>query len=113
MLLTREQILKNNELKYEVVEAFGGEVRVSVMSGRAKDMFEASVNEGGKINTKNIRAKLAAATMVDENGKLLFNEQDIEALGNLSSSDLDKVVTVAQRLNTLTDDDVDKLAKNS
>ena len=112
-LLSKEQILSNNKLKYEDVEAWGGVVRVSVMSGKAKDMFEQTVNNNGIVDIRNIRAKLAAATIVDEQGNLLFSEKDIEALGLLSCDDLDKIAAVAQRLNILTDKDVEKLAKNS
>lgn len=114
-LLSKSEILSNanKQMHYEIVDVWGGQVRVAVMSGKAKDMFEQTVSTNGKVDIRNIRAKLAAATIVDENGNLIFNENDIEELGKLSCADLDKVAEVAQRLNILTDKDVNALAKNS
>lgn len=114
-LLTKEQILKQEDLRSEVVPVpeWGGEVKVCTMSGFARDRFEAGISgKNGGINMSNIRAKLAAATIVDENGNLLFDESDIVKLGNKSCAALDRVFAASQRLNLITNDDVEALAKN-
>ncbi len=115
-LLTKEQILQQDDLKSEIVsvpEWGGGEVRVCTMSGFARDRFEAGITgKNGGTNMSNIRAKLAAATIVDENGKLIFDEADIAKLGNKSCAALDRVFAAAQRLNLISNADVDELAKN-
>ncbi len=114
-LLTKEQILKQDDLKSEIVEVpeWGGDVRVCTMSGFARDRFEAGITgKNGGTNMSNIRAKLAAATIVDEDGKLLFDEADISKLGNKSCAALDRVFAAAQRLNLISNADVDELAKN-
>ena len=83
------------------------------MSGFARDRFEAGITgKNGGMNMQNIRAKLAAATIVDEEGKLLFDENDIIKLGNKSCAALDRVFAAAQRLNLITNSDVEDLAKN-
>jgi len=114
-LLTKEQILKQDDLKSEIVDVpeWGGDVRVCTMSGFARDRFEAGITgKNGGTNMSNIRAKLAAATIVDEEGKLLFDEADIAKLGNKSCAALDRVFAAAQRLNLISNADVDELAKN-
>ncbi len=114
-LLTKDQILKQDDLKSEIVSVpeWGGDVRVCTMSGFARDRFEAGITgKNGGMNMQNIRAKLAAATIVDEEGKLLFDENDIIKLGNKSCAALDRVFAAAQRLNLITNDDVEVLAKN-
>ena len=114
-LLTKDQILKQDDLKSEIVSVpeWGGDVRVCTMSGFARDRFEAGITgKNGGMNMQNIRAKLAAATITDEEGKLLFDEGDIIKLGNKSCAALDRVFAAAQRLNLITNDDVEVLAKN-
>jgi hypothetical protein len=114
-LLTKEQILKHEDLKSEIVPVpeWGGEVRVCTMSGFARDRFEAGITgKSGGANMSNIRAKLAAATIVDEEGNLLFDEADIAKLGKKSCAALDRVFEAAQKLNLITNDDVEVLAKN-
>lgn len=114
-LLTKEDILKHNDLKSEIVDVpeWGGEIRVATMSGFARDRFEAGITgKNGGMNMSNIRAKLAAATIVDEEGKLLFSEDDITKLGTKSCAALDRVFAAAQRLNLITNNDVETLAKN-
>lgn len=116
MLLSKSEILGREDLKTEIVEVpeWGGSVKVSTMSGFARDRFESAIAQGdGKINTKNIRAKLAIATIVGEDGQPLFDEKDIEALGKKSCAALDRVFAVAQRLNLISDKEVEALAKNS
>lgn len=116
-LLTKEQILNSDDLKSEIIDvpewATDGQVRICTMSGFARDRFEASVTgKNGGVNTTNIRAKLAAATIVDEKGELLFDEGDIVKLGNKSCAALDRVFAAAQRLNLISNQDVEGLAKN-
>lgn len=114
MLLSKDTILGCNDLQIEIVEVpeWGGSVRVATMSAFARDRFEANISKiGGGIDMHNIRAKLAIATIVDENNKPLFNEKDIEKLGQKSCAALDRVFAAAQRLNLISDKDVESLAK--
>ena len=119
-LLSRDQILGANDLKTEQVPVpeWGGDVLVGTMTGTARDAYEQSIIEvdsqgKAKQNLQNIRAKLLAAVLVDENGNRLFSEKDINALGKKSSAALDRVFTVAQRINSVSDEDIEDLAKNS
>lgn len=112
--LTREQILGCEDRKTERVDVpeWGGFVDVAVMSGVEKDGFESSMLVGGRATLENSRAKLAAHCVVDEQGQRLFTDEDIEALGSKSGVALERVVRVAQRLNRMTDKDLEELKGN-
>ena len=115
MLLTKDDILKASDSKTVVVDVpeWGGSVTVSTMSGFARDQFEGSLlGKNGGTNTANIRAKLAAATLVDDKGNLMFSEKDVVALGKKSAPALDRIFEASQKLNRISDGDVEDLAKN-
>ncbi len=115
-MLTAEQILKADDLGELVkvsVPEWGGDVYVKVMTGRARDYFELTGQktiENPKINS--IRALLCAATICDENGKLLFTNAQVGDLAEKSGSALDKVFTVAQKINKMANSDIEELEKN-
>lgn len=114
-ILSKEDILNKSDLNTKVVEVpeWGGEVIVSTMSGFVRDKFEASlVGKAGGTNTQNIRARLAAACLVDEKGNLLFTEQEVVKLGNKSSAALDRIFDVAQKMNRIGDREIEELSKN-
>lgn len=117
--LNKAEILAQDDLKYEDVQVpeWGGAwVRVRTLQANERDRFEAStVERKGKsvtTNLENIRARLCLLCMVDENGDRLFQEEDTFPLGGKSAAALDRIFTVAQRLNGLRDEDVEELAKN-
>jgi hypothetical protein len=112
-ILTREAILEKDDLKKEVVSVpeWGGDVIIASMTGAMRDAWEQSLI-ADKSNMDNIRAKLLLATAVDEGGNSLFAKDDLVALGRKSSAALDRCIKVAQRLNRLTQTDLDDLAKN-
>ncbi len=114
-MLTKQDILNADDTKTTVVDVqeWGGQVIIGVMSGFARDRFEASIiGKNGGTNAGNIRAKLAASTLQDEEGNLLFTEKDITALGKKSAAALDRIFEAAQKLNRIGDEDVEELAKN-
>ena len=115
MSLTREQILGARNLPRELVSVpeFGGDVWVSVMPGHIRDAWERSMVSGGAPNLDNMRAKLVAACVVDDNGQRLFTDDDIEALGQTNWMALERITKVAQRLNQLGDDALEKIQGNS
>lgn len=115
MALTKDEILAADDRPRKLVPVpeWGGEVYVQTMSGKARDLWEASiVTSTGKPNLEDMRAKLAAACIVDENGGTLFTEADIPALSRKSAAALDRVVKVAQVLNRLSGADLEELKGN-
>jgi hypothetical protein len=116
--LSKMQILQAVDLPTEEVEVaeWGGSVLVRGMSGIERDAFEASVvsmkGKESQVDMKNIRAKLCAHCLVDDEGKLLFDESEVLALGRKSAAALDRIFTVAQRLSGISKADVEELTKN-
>lgn len=116
VMLSKDQILKADDSKTIEVDVpeWGGTVLVGTMSGFARDQFESAIiGKNGGLNTTNIRAKLAASTLIDAKGNLLFNDKDVAALGKKSAAALDRVFEEAQKLNRISEADVEDLAKNS
>lgn len=117
--LTKELILQAQDIQREEVQVpeWGGVVLVCGLNGKQRDGLEASMIEGkGKnanVNLTNLRAKLAARSIVDEDGKRVFSDEDIPALALKSALALNRVYEVAQRLSGITQEDVEELTKNS
>jgi hypothetical protein len=119
-ILSKAEILAAQDIATEVVEVpeWGGSVIVKAMSGVERDSFEEMVLRKGPSGgfepvMANMRAKLLAKTLVDEDGKALFTDKDVAALGQKSAQVLDRLFTVASRLSGISQSDVDDLAKNS
>ena len=116
--LTKAQILQVVDVKTEEVEVveWGGVVLVGTMSGVDRDAFESSLFEDktadNKANLTNMRAKLVARCIIDEDGERVFTDKDITALGKKSAKALDRVYAVAQRLSGLSVKDEEELTKN-
>lgn len=114
-ILSKKDIFSKKDVQTKTINVpeWDGEVIISTMSGFARDKFEASIlNKKGTYNPTNIRAKLVAASVVDEKGELLFNENDLVKLGGKSCAALDRIFIEAQKLNGLGDAEVEELAKN-
>ena len=114
-MLTKDDILNAADQKIEIVSVpeWGGDVTIAIMSGFARDRFEGSLlGANGGTNMANIRAKLVAASIVDGSGELVFSDSDISKLGKKSSIALDRIFSAAQKINKISDVDVDELAKN-
>jgi len=115
-LLTRDAILEAHDIEIERIDVpeWGGHIFVKGMSGVERDKFEAAIVEqrgkAVKVNMANIRAKLAAHTICDEDGVPLFTPKDVVALGDKSALALQRVFDVAQRLSGITSDDIEELA---
>ena len=114
-ILTKNEILAANDVKRIKIDVpeWGGEVYISTMTGTARDEFETGIlanAKSGKVG--NARARLAASTITDELGNLLFTSDDIDSLGKKSQLALDRVVVESQKLNKLTNADLEEAEKN-
>lgn len=117
--LKREDIQRVIDRAYEEVDVpeWGGTVRVRSLTGKEKDAFERSliiVEQHGKKTVavpdlENMRAKLAVLSMVDEDGNMIFSNDDIPWLTEKSASALDRVVKVAQYLSRMNDVDFEEI----
>ena len=117
-MLDKKSIFKNKKLKTQVVNIpeWGGDVIVSELTGTARDAWESDIismsDEGGKINGINTRAKLIVISVIDEEGNLVFGKEDVEEVGKLSATALNRIFTVASKLSALTAADMKELEGN-
>src|SRR5262249_18610716 len=92
-------------------------VWVRTLTGADRDTWESSSLEkrgkGREINMRNIRARLLVLCLEDADGKLIFQADDAEELGQKSAVVLARLFQVAQKVNALREEDVEELAKNS
>ena len=79
------------------------------LANGSRDAFEAA---GEGLGIANIRARLACATVVDKDGRRMFEDSDADQLGAKSSKAVGRVFDVAAPLNGLSAQDVEELAGN-
>ena len=118
--LTRDQILGAIDVQIEAVfvPEWSGTVYVRNLNGKGRDAFEGSryrLTQNNKVEMvhDNTRAKLLSLTLCDEQGHLLFSEEDVEVLGEKNAAALDRLFDVAQRMSGLRPQDVEQKLKNS
>lgn len=113
-MLSKEAILSAHDIQIEdvAVPEWGGSVRISVMSGLARDKF-VELQGDGKSAFSEFQARLLVSTVVDDFGLPLFAEADIEALRGKSKAVLDRLMAVAMRVNSLGPDATEDVEKNS
>lgn len=111
-------ILQRRDVKVEEIHVpeWDMYVRVKALSGKERDAFEASIvqvqGRQTSLNMANIRAKLVALAVVDEDGNRVFSDDDVDALGELNASALDRIFTVALRLSGLSQQDLAEMTQN-
>lgn len=115
-LLNKSAILGAEDLKHEDVEvpAWGGTVRVRMMTGAERDEFRqmAAQYEDG-IPPVRFASTLLALTCIDEAGGRMFTLADIDALEAKSAGSIDIPAAVSMRLNGFGAEAVADAAKNS
>jgi hypothetical protein len=109
-ILSRQQILEADDIRIEEVNVpeWGGSVCVRTFSAADRARFELGTDE-----VRDVRERLAAATICDEAGNLIFTAEDVEALGKKSGAALDRVFARARKLNRLSNKDLEEIQGNS
>lgn len=116
--LTKAAILEAQDLTTELIEVpeWGGSLTVRTMTGSERDVFEDSISKAtvnGRVDLRGLKVKLVVLTVLDDSGDRLFDDSDMAELNKKSASAIDRIFQVAQRLNGLTNEDVEELAGNS
>lgn len=117
MIPTREQALGCDDMQAGRVPVpewgEGAEVIVRSMTAEERDDWEVKcIGAGESRDIRNFRAKLVAYVVVDEDGKRVFTDADIPALGKKNSAAIDRIATKAMKLNGMAQQDLEELAKN-
>lgn len=117
-LLSKDQILGADDRDYDTVSCpeWGGEVRLRSISGTQRDNYEASIVQSNgadrKVNLRNARTKLIALCAVDEEGRLLFTADDVNALGRKNARPIDRLFDACRVLAGMSENDVERLTEN-
>ena len=113
-MLSKEQILAATTAKKvkTVTIADFGTVGIRVMTGTEREAWERAIIKDGKVSSDNIRANLLAKCLCDDAGNRLFSDSEIDSVGLLPANVVVPLYDVAQKINALTQTDVDELAKN-
>ena len=123
-LLNFDDIVDSQDKEYQDVDVpeWGGTVRIATMSGEDRDRWELSMMQaddsserGFKLNFDAYsRVRLVAMCLVDDNFNRIFvTKEQIEKLSQKSGKVMDLLYDVAQRVNGITESDIDDLEKNS
>jgi len=122
MALTKEEILAQTNLAVEELDIpeWGGTVWVRELTAAKRDGYEASLLVAKRVKGRmqmepalaNAKAKMVVKCLVDADGNRLFQDTDINALGQLSSAALNRIVETAQRLSGMSEEDLEELGAN-
>jgi hypothetical protein len=115
MLLSKSDILAV-PLKTKDIEIPDlGTVRIQELKGRQRDDFERSTAQGQKANNdfRKLRAKLVVASLVNEDGTLMFVESEIDTVNEkFSAKVLDLLFMEILTFNGMTQAASDEQEKN-
>lgn len=99
------------------VKFCGHDLFVKKMTGKERDRYEKSrwkqVKDKFVLELDNTRAKLVTVTLCDENGKRVFNDIDVDRVGELDHEELDRAYEAAIKLNGLDKAAIEDAEKNS
>lgn len=107
--LSKTDILAIADLKNVDVEVpeWGGVLRLQSLNAARRERWETVLTNP---DSDLVRATLVALSVVDENGALIFNKDDIQALAEKSYAAMNRVYEAAVKLNTL--DSQEAIEKN-
>ena len=111
-VLTKEDIVGVSDLEIETIDVpeWNGSVRIRVLDGAEADRYSVMVTNK---QLTDFRVKFVALVLCDENGKRLFSDGEIRALGRKSAKALDRIFEAGLKLNGMNEKGVADLEKNS
>lgn len=109
-LLTASDILDADDIVAEYVEVpeWGGTVKIMGLSGEARNRVGALMRAEGKKTSEDealafFQMRVIAASMVDEDGKRLFSQNDVHKLAAKSAGALQRVYDACARISGLSE----------
>jgi len=96
--LTRDSIIQASDLVTEVVEVpeWGGSVIIKSLDGERRERWEAVLADA---SSTTVRAVCAAVSIVDDQGELMFTEDDVPSLSLKSWKGLNRIYEAVMELN--------------
>ena len=114
-MLIREQLLALKIPTATVkVAGIDGLVSLCGLSASGRDLWEQQIyaERDKKMGVKNIRASLVVRCITDEAGVRLFTDAEMDQVGSMPASVIDKLYEHCQRLSGLGPKDAEELEKN-
>jgi len=120
-MFDKEAFFKFDDVKIEKVECpewgdFGKQIYIRTMSGRARDTYETGIYNSKKDDSEsflyNMRASLVVACCCDKEGKLHFEPEDVDKLGEMSGAVLDRLYDKSKGMSKMSDEDVEEMEKS-
>lgn len=117
-MLTRDQIIDAVDIRVEEVSVpeWGGNVCIKTLTGEELDFYQAGIvkmrGQSSEVNMLNMRAKLVVLGVCDADGKRLFSDADVKQLAAKSAAALNRLFMAIQRLNGLSDAEMEEISKN-
>jgi len=122
-LLSREEILgaPDREHKDVEVEGWEGSVRLIVMDGVSRDIFDSACAKSTKTNgagtevqdISGLKALLLSMTIVDENFDRIFTKEDVGAINAKNGGIIQELFKESSALNKIGEEEVKSETKNS
>ena len=121
-LISREAFLSADDLKFEDVPVpemgEDASVRIQVMPGNVRDVWEEGLTKRRDVNDKitnlkGMKAELLVECAVDDDGTRLFTAEDVMAINEKNGTVIDRLCDVAMKLNGLSDKSLEEMRKNS
>lgn len=111
--MNKEQIFAalEAEVKELEVKALGCVLRFKVMTGKARDAFQEAIANGDK-SASHFEASVVAASVVDADGKPMFDAADVDTLRDKNASAVSEVAKLAMQVNRIGADAEETAAKN-
>jgi hypothetical protein len=99
------------EVKEVEVKVINAVLRFRVMTGKARDEFQALIASGDK-TASHFEAAIVAATVVDANGAAMFSSEDVAVLRDKSAGAVSEIAKVALQVNKIGADAEEAALKN-
>lgn len=108
-ILSKAQISDADDIKTETVSVpeWGGEVLISVMSGKALSEFQSLLDDPEKQKDGGLLAQAVALCLVDEKGKPLFSKAEAYMLGKKNGAVLFRLFKKITELNKIDEEDIE------
>ena len=91
----------------------GGDVYVRSVRASEFNAMRAMSMSNGQVKEDEIMARLVTLTACDAKGKRLFQDDDYQRVNALPIAPVFRIFRAAMKLNNISDDDVEEMAKNS
>jgi len=103
----------DSDLTRVEIPEWGGHAFLRIMSTGERDDYECEWRKKADSGVENFRSKFVAKCLVNESGKRLFGNSDIEKLAAKSSKVVNRLWELAMKLNNLSEAGIEEAAKNS